>query len=208
MAQRQVSPILLLLTAPSGAGKTTVGRNLLESNQGFQRAITCTTRAPRPGEVDGVDYHFLRPEDFERRLAAGEFLEHALVYGHRYGTLRSEVLDRLRSGADVLLTVDVQGAEAIRRMARSDPAIAAALVSVFLMPPSLPELERRLRRRNQDSAEVIQRRLSVAHEEIEHWPHFDYVIVSGPIEDDLAAMLKIVAAERLRASRTTRFVLS
>ncbi len=204
--ERDTSAILLLLTAPSGVGKTTVGRGLLATEPGFVRAVTCTTRAPRAGESDGIDYHFLAPVDFERRVAAGEFLEHAQVYGNRYGTLRSEVVRRLETGASVLLAVDVQGAESIRAATSNDPSLARALVSVFLMPPSLAEQVRRLTDRDQDSAEVIAGRLAVAREEMEHWPHFDYVVVSGTMEHDLSVMRQIVAVERLRGVRTTRLV--
>lgn len=206
--ERKVSPVLLLVTAPSGVGKTTVGSGLLASVPGLVRAITCTTRAPRTGERDGVDYHFLTPADFTHRLEAGEFLEHAEVYGNRYGTLRSEVLRRLDAGSDVLLTVDVQGAETIRTRARSgsDERLGRSLVSVFIMPSSLAELERRLRGRGQDAEEVVARRLGVARSEMEAWPHFDYVVVSGTREADLAVMQGILAVERLRSGRTERLV--
>lgn len=207
MLKRVSSPLLLLITAPSGAGKTTVGRNLLTAYPTLDRAITCTTRKPRPGERDGLDYHFLDLASFERRIAAGDFLEHAQVYGNHYGTLRSEVLDRLAQQRDVLLIIDVQGAETIRATALEDPAVGSALVSVFLMPPSLSELERRLRGRNQDSIETIQHRLAEAREEMEHWRHFDYVIVSGGIEEDLAAMRHVLSAEKLRGSRTQRLLI-
>lgn len=199
--KRAVAPLLLVLSAPSGAGKTTVGRGLLASVPGLERAVTCTTRGPRTGERDGVDYHFLDRAEFERRVAAGAFLEHAEVYGNRYGTLREEVAARLRAGRDVLLTVDVQGAESIRAAAGEDSALRSALVSVFLLPPSMGELERRLTGRNQDAAAVIARRLAVAREEMDHWRHFDYVVVSGGVEDDLAAMRGIILAERQRSAR-------
>lgn len=204
--ERLVSPLLLLVTAPSGAGKTTVGLQLLATTPGLVRAVTCTTRSPRPGERDGVDYHFLDRATFERRVAAGDFLEHAEVYGNRYGTLRDEVRGRLAGGADVLLSVDVQGAEAIRTAAGQDPILREALVSVFLMPPSVTELERRLNGRKQDAPEVIARRLAMAREEMEHWPHFDYTVVSGTREEDLAAMQRLVLVEKLRSRRIGRLV--
>lgn len=203
-APREVAPLLLLVTAPSGAGKTTVGQGLLESVPGLVRAVTCTTRAPRAGERAGIDYHYLTPAEFAARVAAGEFLEHAEVYGNRYGTLRSEVFRRLEEGADVLLTVDVQGAATIRARAATDEQLARALVSVFIMPPSVDELVRRLTGRNQDAAEVIARRLREAREEMGQWRQCDYVVVSGSREEDLAAMQRIVAAERLRVARTVR----
>lgn len=199
--RRFSSPLLFLVSAPSGAGKTTVGRGLLESVPGMVRAVTCTTRAPRVGERDGVDYHFLAPGVFEARVAEGAFLEHAEVYGNRYGTLKSEVLRRLGAGNDVLLSVDVQGAGAIREAAATDPDLDRALVSVFIMPPSVAELERRLRGRAQDGPEVIARRLAEARAEMDRWPGFDYVVVSGSMEEDLASMLRILGVERLRSRR-------
>ncbi len=204
---RDVVPLLFLVTAPSGAGKTTVGRGLLEAVPSLVRVVTCTTRSPRPGEVDGVDYHFLARGDFEARVLAGEFLESAEVYGNGYGTLRSEVVRRMDAGLDVLLSVDVQGAETLRAKAGADSLLSGSLVSVFIMPPSLEELERRLRGRNQDSAEVIACRLAFALSEMEHWRRFDYVVVSGSREDDLAAMRGILASEKLRVGRTRGLVI-
>jgi guanylate kinase len=201
MPESPTLPVLLVLSAPSGAGKTTVGRNLLTEVPGLERAVTCTTRPPRHGERPGHDYHFLDLTEFLKRLESGEFLESAEVYGNRYGTLRSEVLRRLEAGRDVLLTIDVQGAEAIRQSARQDPVLARALVSVFLMPPSTEELERRLRGRDEDPPEVIARRLAMAQSEIEQWPKFDYVVVSGRPEEDLDAMRSLLITERRRSVR-------
>jgi guanylate kinase len=195
------SPVLLLLSAPSGAGKTTVCRQLLERVPGLVRVTTCTTRPPRPGERDGVDYHFLTPAEFERQVAAGAFLEHAAVYGHRYGTRRAEVRAALDRGRDVLLNVDVQGAAHFRAAAGSDPRLHAALVTVFLAPPSLDTLAERLHRRAQDPPEVIARRLAEARREIAAWPDFDYLVVSGTVEEDLHRMQAILEAEKLRTSR-------
>lgn len=194
-------PVLLLLSAPSGAGKTTLCQELLKRRPGLARAITCTTRPPRPGERDGVDYHFLDPETYARRVAAGEFLEHATVYGHGYGTLRQEVLDRLRAGQDVVLNVDVQGAAAIRARAREEPLLQQALVTVFLTPPSRAVLEARLRRRGTDPEPVIQRRLAMAQTEIAHWKDFDYLILSGSIAEDVQRLEAILEAEKLRSHR-------
>lgn len=194
-------PVLLLLSAPSGGGKTTVCRLLLERVPGLVRVTTCTTRPPRPGERDGVDYHFLTPGEFERQVAAGAFIEHALVYGHRYGTRRAEVLECLDGGRDVLLSVDVQGAAHLRTEAARDPRLRAALVTVFLAPPSLETLAERLRRRGQDPPGVIERRLSEARREIAAWPEFDYLVVSGTIEEDLHRVRAILEAEKLRTTR-------
>lgn len=201
MPDFQPSPVLVLISAPSGAGKTTVTRRLLASTPGMERVVTCTTRPPRGGERDGVDYHFLGRPEFENRVAAGEFLEHAEVYGNRYGTLKASVLNRLEAGVDVVLSVDVQGAESIRAVASEDVAMGRALVSVFIMPPSIEELERRLRGRNEDSDAVVARRLALAREEMEHWRHFQYLLVSGTMDEDLMAMQRILAAERMRTHR-------
>lgn len=195
------SPLLILISAPSGGGKTTLCRQLLNARAAMTRAITCTTRAPREGEQDGVDYYFLNAESFLRRVQAGNFLEHATVYGHSYGTLKSEVLGRLRQGQDVLLNVDVQGAATIREKAQEDPELRSALISVFLTPASLAILEERLRRRATDSAATIQKRLAVARQELAQWKHFDYLLLSGTIEEDLRRMLAIIEAEKMRASR-------
>lgn len=201
MAQPPIAGLLLLISAPSGAGKTTLCENLLRSNPNTVRAITCTTRPPREGEKDGVDYYFLEAADFLKRVQAGNFLEHATVYGNSYGTLKSEVVNKLRQGKDVLLNVDVQGAAAIRARSEEDEELRPALVTVFLAPPDLATLEERLRKRNADSAPVIQKRLSVARHEIAQWKHFDYVILSGSIERDLEHLRAIVAAEKMRQRR-------
>ena len=195
------NPLLILISAPSGGGKTTLCQQLLAARPGMTRAITCTTRAPREGERDGVDYHFLNAESFLRRVQAGNFLEHATVYGNSYGTLKSEVLGRLRQGQDVLLNVDVQGAATIRERAQEDQELRRALISVFLTPPSLAILEERLRKRGTDSPAAVQKRLAVARQEIAQWKHFDYLLLSGSIQEDLRRMLAIVEAEKMRTSR-------
>jgi guanylate kinase len=195
------NPLLILISAPSGGGKTTLCQQLLAARPGMTRAITCTTRAPREGERDGVDYHFLNAESFLRRVQAGNFLEHATVYGNSYGTLKSEVLGRLRQGQDVLLNVDVQGAATIRERAQEDQELRRALISVFLTPPSLAILEERLRKRGTDSPATIQKRLAVARQEIAQWKHFDYLLLSGTIQEDLRRILAIVEAEKMRTSR-------
>jgi guanylate kinase len=200
-AMAMTSPLLILISAPSGGGKTTLCEKLLAARPGMSRAVTCTTRLPRPGERDGVDYYFLNAESFLKRVQAGNFLEHATVYGNSYGTLKSEVLGRLRQGQDVLLNVDVQGAATIRQKALEDPELGNALVSVFLTPPSLVILEQRLRKRGTDSPAAIQKRLAVARQEIAQWKNFDYLVLSGSIEEDLRRALAIVEAEKLRSRR-------
>src|SRR5664279_5370576 len=164
-----LSPLLVLISAPSGGGKTTLCQQLLAARPQMTRAVTCTTRPPRAGEQDGLDYIFLDAGSFLKRVHAGNFLEHATVYGNSYGILKSEVLGKLRQGKDVLLTVDVQGAATIREKAQEEEELKRALVSVFLTPPSMDVLEARLRRRGSDSEAVIQKRLSVARQEIAQW---------------------------------------
>jgi guanylate kinase len=193
--------LLLLISAPSGGGKTTLCQQLLASRPSMTRAVTCTTRPPRTGERDGVDYYFLDPEVFHRRVAAGHFLEHATVYGNSYGLLKAELLDKLREGLDVLLAVDVQGAATIRQRAQEVPELRAALVSMFLTPPSLVALETRLRKRGTDAEAVIQKRLGEARQEIARWREFDYLILSATIDQDLRRALVIIDAEKMRSAR-------
>ena len=195
------SPMLILISAPSGGGKTTLCQQLLAARPGMMRAVTCTTRPPRAGERDGIDYYFLNAEAFLKRVQAGNFLEHATVFGNSYGTLKSEVLGKLRQGNDVLLNVDVQGAATIREKAQEDPELRAALVTVFLTPPSLAVLEERLRKRGTDSPAVIQKRLSVARQEVAQWKNFDYLLLSASIAEDLRRMQVIIEAEQMRTAR-------
>lgn len=196
-----VSPLLVLISAPSGGGKTTLCQQLLAARPQMTRAVTCTTRPPRAGERDGVDYHFLDAGSFLKRVHAGDFLEHATVYGNRYGMLKAEVLGKLRQGRDVLLNADVQGAATIRERAQEDLELKRALVSVFLTPPSMSILEERLRKRATDSDAVIQKRLGVARQEIAQWKHFDYLLLSASIAEDLRRMLAIVEGEKMRSVR-------
>ncbi|MGO9200268.1 MAG: guanylate kinase [Limisphaerales bacterium] len=195
------SPLLVVISAPSGGGKTTLCQQLLAARPEMERAITCTTRPARPGERDGVDYYFLGAPAFLRRARADQFLEHATVYGNSYGTLKSEVLGRLRQGKSVLLNVDVQGAATLVERARENPELGRALVSVFLTPPSVAVLQERLRKRGTDAPAVIEKRLGLARQEIAQWKHFDYLILSSSISEDLRRMLAIVEAERLRCAR-------
>ena len=201
MTENASSALLVLISAPSGGGKTTLCRQLLAARPELTRAITCTTRDPRPGEKDGVDYYFLDTASFHERARAGDFLEHATVHGHRYGTLKVEVTDRLRQGRDVLLNVDVQGAATLRERARQDAELRRALVTIFLAPASLAVLEDRLKKRGTDAPATIQGRLSIARREIAHWKDFDYLLVSDSIGEDLRRALAIVEAEKMRATR-------
>ena len=196
------APLLILISAPSGGGKTTLCDLLLAKRPDMCRAITCTTRSPRPGEKDGVDYYFLTAADFLKRMQAGHFLEHATVYGNSYGLLKSELLGKLRAGKDVLLNVDVQGAATIRTAAQEEPELRDALVTVFLTPASVEILEGRLKKRNADAEAVIQKRLAVARQEVSAWKHFHYLIMSTSKEADLHRMLAIVETEKMRVSRS------
>ena len=194
------NPLLIVLSAPSGTGKTTLCEQLLLTRPNLTRAITCTTREPRAGEEDGVDYYFLDAGTFLKRVQAGNFLEHATVYGNSYGTLKSEVVGKLRQGKDVILAVDVQGAATIREESKEDHELGRALLTVFLTPPSMQVLEERLKKRGLDAGPVIQKRLSVARQEIGQWKHFDYLIISSSIAEDLRRMQAILDAEKMRQS--------
>jgi len=202
MAEKKPAPLMILISAPSGAGKTTLCELLLQARPDMARAVTCTTREPRKGEVDGVDYYFLKAEDFLRRVQAGNFLEHATVYGNSYGLLKSELLSKLRAGKDVLLNVDVQGAATIRAAAEEEPELKRALVTVFLTTPSLEVLEARLKNRNADDAAVIKKRLAAAKQEVAQWKNFEYLMISTSKAEDLRRTLAVVEAEKMRVERS------
>jgi guanylate kinase len=190
---------LIVLSGPSGAGKTTVYRAVLERHPEVRFSVSCTTRSPRPGERDGVDYHFLSVPEVQARIAAGEFLEHAEVHGNLYGTLRAEVEGPIRNGVDVLLDIDVQGARQVSQVTRGTP-LAAALVSVFCAPPSFAVLQRRLEARGTDSPAVIAARLQRARTELTAWREYDWVIVNDRLEDAVAQLDAIVVAARCRTA--------
>lgn len=189
--------LMLVLSSPSGAGKTTLSRRLLENDRRISLSVSATTRAMRPGEVHGKDYHFLTADAFDAWLAEGRFLEHATVFGNRYGTPSHLVNDELGEGRDVLFDIDWQGTQQLKEKKRDD------LVSIFILPPSHEELERRLRNRAQDSDEIVASRMAKAADEISHWPEYDYVIVNSNVEKALADIQAILNAERLRRSRQT-----
>jgi guanylate kinase len=197
-----LQPLLILISAPSGGGKTTLCQQLLRARRNMVRAVTCTTRPPRKGERNGVDYHFLKASDFLTRVQAGNFLEHATVYGNSYGLLKSELLNKLRAGKDVLLNVDVQGAATICKKAMDEPELKRVLVTIFLTPTSLTEIEARLNRRGADSPEVIRRRVAMAKQEIAQWKSFDYLLVSSSKQEDLRLALAIIEAEKMRVTRS------
>lgn len=191
--------LMFVLSSPSGAGKTTLSRKLMERQKSLSESIamsvSVTTRKPRPGEVDGKDYFFVDMPRFEAMVAAGELLEHARVFDHCYGTPKNFVQQRLHSGADVLFDIDWQGTQQLKAQSREE------LVSVFILPPSLPELERRLRARAQDAEDVVARRMAKAGAEISHWQEYDYVLVNDDVEATLAKVEAILNAERLRRRR-------
>ncbi|MEA3209215.1 MAG: guanylate kinase [Chthoniobacter sp.] len=190
--------ILFVVSAPSGAGKSTL-LNALRPTADFLYSVSCTTRAPRAGEVDGEDYHFLAREAFERRIAAGDFIEHAQVHGHFYGTPRDNVLRHLDAGTDVLIDIDIQGAASIRR--HGGPGIIESLADVFIMPPSLDELRRRLLKRGTETVEQMEVRLQRAAIEMLEWRDYRYTIITGSVEDDVRNFSAIMRAERALSRR-------
>ncbi len=190
--------ILFVVSAPSGAGKTTLCDALRQTSD-FVYSVSCTTRPPRAGEIDAEDYHFISEEEFLQRVAAGEFLEHARVHGKYYGTLREPIVSNLRKGVDVLIDIDTQGAAAIRQF--DDAFIRQALADVFIMPPNLEELRRRLTRRGTETAAQIKVRLRTAAREMELWRDYRYTIISRSMEEDLQKFRQIMGAERILSSR-------
>ena len=191
------TPLLVVITGPSGVGKTTLCDNIRSALPGMSRAVTCTTREPRSGEVDEVDYYFLGEEEFLALVDSDEFLENALVHGSHYGVLKSELHAKLASGGDVLLNIDVQGAATIRERAATAPALSRSLVTVFLCPPSLKELELRLRGRDTDTDEAIAERLAIAKGEMTEAEKFDYTLISQTREVDAGRLLGIIENVRL-----------
>jgi guanylate kinase len=186
--------LLFVLSSPSGAGKSTIARMLLKKDDGIAMSVSATTRPIRPGEKDGRDYHFVDDAGFDSLVAGGHFLEWAHVFGHRYGTLKSEVLKTIEGGRDVLLDIDWQGTQQLKQV---DPDI----VRVFILPPSTEELERRLRARGTDSEDVIRRRMERAASEISHWAEYDYVLINNDAEKCRELVHNILKAERLKATR-------
>lgn len=187
--------LMLVLSSPSGAGKSTISRALLEKHPDLTMSVSATTRPMRPGEVKGKDYFFMDTKKFEEMVAAGEFLEHAKVFDNYYGTPRGPVEAALKEGKDVLFDVDWQGTQQLSQNARDD------LVSIFILPPSVEELERRLYARAQDPEEVVKRRMAKATSEMSHWAEYDYIIVNQEIPQSVAEAEAILAAERLKRER-------
>ena len=193
--------ILFVISAPSGAGKTTLVEALRQTPKLFY-SVSCTTRAPRAGEIEGDDYQFLSETDFQARAEAGDFLEHARVHGDYYGTLREPVLTNLKNGVDVLIDIDTQGAATIRNC--DDPVIRQALADVFIMPPDLEELRRRLLKRGTETAQQIESRLATARREMELWRDYRYTIISRTVEEDLQKLRCIMSAESYLSRRLTQ----
>ena len=187
--------LMLVLSSPSGAGKTTIARRLLERNDDLTLSVSVTTRSKRPGEVAGVDYHFVDRESFDLMVNRGELLEYAKVFDHYYGTPAAPVREALAGGRDILFDIDWQGTQQLAERARGD------LVSVFILPPSTTELARRLTTRAQDSPEVVAGRMSKAADELSHWSEYDYIVINVDIEKSVAAVQSILSAERLRRER-------
>ena len=188
--------LLLILSSPSGAGKSTLARRLMEWDPSLRFSVSATTRSPRPGEVEGREYYFKAKPEFEAMIAAGEMLEHAEVFGNFYGSPKGPVEAAMQDGRDTLFDIDWQGGQQIR-----NSALGRDVVSVFVLPPSIAELDRRLRSRGQDSDEVIAGRMAKSQAEISHWAEYDYVIVNTDIDKAFNELLTILQAERMRRDR-------
>ena len=187
--------LMLVLSSPSGAGKTTISRMLLESDDNLSLSVSVTTRPKRPGEVDGIDYHFIGPDEFGLMLNRQELLEHAKVFDHYYGTPKGAVEELLSAGKDILFDIDWQGEQQLKQ------AVLTDLASVFILPPSTEELARRLQNRASDPPDVVATRMAKAPDEISHWPEYDYIIVNYDIDDSVVKVQAILAAERLKRQR-------
>ena len=195
--ERRRRGLLIVLSSPSGAGKSTISRMLLDADPDVTMSVSATTRPKRPGERDDIDYHFVDDARFDRLIAAGEFVEWAHVFGYRYGTPKAPVKAALKEGRDILFDIDWQGARQL------EPDFGEHLVTIFLLPPSMQELERRLQARGTDSAEVIADRMRRAADEIDHWAEYQYVLVNRAMDDCLTKVKAIVSAERSKRVRQT-----
>ena len=187
--------LMLVLSSPSGAGKSSIARALLKADSNLVSSVSGTTRAARPGETEGIDYYFVTVQQFEKMKSASEFLENARVFDNFYGTPRAHVEKKLSAGKDVLFDIDWQGTQQLRENARDD------LVSIFIFPPSLDELERRVRGRAQDPDDVVRKRMARASDEMSHWPEYDYIVVNRDIDKSISQVQTILAAERMKRAR-------
>lgn len=192
--------LMLILSSPSGAGKTTIARKLLAEDDEIAPSVSVTTRHPRDGEQDGIDYYFVDQAEFDRMVEANAFYEWAVVFGNCYGTPKAHIRDRLKSGGDVLFDIDWQGTQQLYQKAQAD------VVRVFILPPSLEELRRRLTGRGTDSAEVIAARMDRAQAEISHWDGYDYVVINDEVESCFDKVREILAAERMKRTRQTGLI--
>ena len=190
--------VMFVLSSPSGAGKTSICKSLLKLDKNISLSISVTTRPIRPEEEEGQDYFFVNNETFDNMLKEGSFIEHASVFGHNYGTLKKLVKEKLYNGEDLLFDIDWQGAQQLRSRMRED------VVSVFILPPNKEELENRLKKRGQDTDEVMTERMASASEEITHWPEYDYVLVNKNLEDSVCNVHNILKAERLKRIRQVK----
>ncbi len=193
--------LLIILSSPSGAGKSTLAKRLLQWDSDIRFSVSATTRAPRVGEEHGREYYFHTRDEFETMVAQGDMLEHAEVFGNLYGSPRGPVEGAINQGHDILFDVDWQGGQQIR-----NSALGQHVLSIFILPPSIPELERRLVTRGQDSAEVIENRMAKSHNEISHWPEYNYVLVNQDIDETDAKLKTIITAERMRLSQQPSIV--
>jgi guanylate kinase len=192
---------ILIVSGPSGTGKTTICARVREEMPELKFSVSCTTRAPRAGEQHGIDYYFLSREEFKRRIDNGEFIEHAEVFSNYYGTLKNEVVDRAKRGEDVFLDIDIQGAMQIRQNSRQDPLLGICCEFIFIAPPSLEELEKRLRRRDSDSEEQIMQRLGKSKIEISYWKHYDYLVINDMLDAAVEDMKSLIRMTRKATKR-------
>jgi guanylate kinase len=193
--------VILIVSGPSGTGKTTVCTRVREEMPELKFSVSCTTRAPRAGEQHGRDYYFLSREEFKRRIDNGEFIEYAEVFSNYYGTLKSEVIDRVEQGEDVFLDIDIQGAMQIRQCSQQDPLLGNCCEFIFIAPPSLEELEKRLRRRASDSEEQIMQRLGKSKLEISYWKHYDYLVINDRLDAAVEDMKSLIRMTRKATKR-------
>lgn len=192
---------LIIVSGASGTGKSTICKAVIAANQNLKFSISCTTRKPREGEINGKDYSFIDMDKFNKLIKADKFMEYANVHGNYYGTLKEEVINRVKEGKDVLLDIDVQGAMAIKKNFKNDSLISKCMELIFILPPSLSELEKRLKNRNTDSEEVIQKRLNVAKKEIDHFLSYDYFIINDDLNKAISDIQTIINSFKCKTNR-------
>ena len=194
--------LVFIVSGPAGSGKTTLCDSMLEQlSPKIQRVVTATTRPPRTGEVDGKDYYFFSQEEFENKVQAEQFYEHAYVHSNRYGILKDEIIQKLNKHIDLLINIDVQGAATLRKTAKNDPQLDGRMITIFVMPESEEELRKRLNQRGQDEHDVIEKRLKVAEAEVKEWAYYDYCILSKTKEEDFNSLMSLYTAEKLKVRK-------